>query len=236
MGSLKHQEVAFRHRVKAFQLFAQIYRLIVFVALQVVVHRDFDRHGVILDFQSFTVFSNADLVNGQQARQLLFQFRTASQHAFLCNGVGIKLCTLWHSIGQGDGNTGFGSSQIFGASILTRFCSRISARIGRSPGRGYFDHIIGAVVAIHAGLYHVGGIACRNIFFGRTADAFSSHRHYNFCQGCLTPILRSYFINGGLIDQPLGLIRVSSPIKLLPVLDQHCHRADIACSGGDGFP
>ena len=52
---------------------------------------------------------------GECARQLLFQFRTASQHAFLCNGVGIKLCTLWHSIGQGDGNTGFGSSQIFGA-------------------------------------------------------------------------------------------------------------------------
>jgi len=186
MGSLKYQEVSFHHCIKAFQRVTQIYRLIVFVALQVVVHRDFDRHGVVLDFQSFTVFSNADVVNGQQARQFFFQFRTASQHAFLRDGVSKKLRTLWHTVGQGDGNAGFGSSQIFGASILTRFCSRISARIGRSPGRGYFDHIIGAVVAIHAGLLNdclislrIAFLICGNIF----------HAIYGGYNICLVPCI-----------------------------------------------
>ena len=68
---LKHEEVSFHHRIKAFQRVAQIHRLVVFVALQVVVQRDFDRHGVVLDFQGFPVIlADADVVNGQQARQL----------------------------------------------------------------------------------------------------------------------------------------------------------------------
>ena len=48
MGSLKHQEVTFHHRVKAFQWVAQIHRLIVFVAFQVVVQRIFTVMGLSL--------------------------------------------------------------------------------------------------------------------------------------------------------------------------------------------
>ena len=51
---------------------AQIHRLIVFVAFQVVVQRDFHRHGIVLDFKGFPILADADVVNGQQARSSSF--------------------------------------------------------------------------------------------------------------------------------------------------------------------
>ena len=112
MVGFKHEEVSFHHRVKAFQWVAQIHRLIVFVAFQVVVQRDFHRHGIVLDFKGFPVLADADVVNGQQARQLLFQLRTAFQYAFLRDSISGKGRVLRHTVGQGDGNAGVGVGQL----------------------------------------------------------------------------------------------------------------------------
>ena len=76
-----------------------------------VVQRDFHRHGIVLDFKGFPVLADADVVNGQQARQLLFQLRTAFQYAFLCNSISGKGRVLRHTVGQGDGNVGVGVGQ-----------------------------------------------------------------------------------------------------------------------------